>query len=90
MEAGAITNPPVTKEPNIVALFVTCPRFGRRAVPHRVRPFCQRPIGEMIKSSHLLDAMIHPGAADCKRFFTISLFDSIVGAFRYMRIFSLC
>jgi len=48
MEAGAITNPPVTKEPNIVGLFVTCPRFGRRAVPHRVRPFCQTPIGEMI------------------------------------------
>ena len=48
MEAGAITNPPVTKRPNIVALFVTCPRFGRRAVPHRVRPFCQRPTGEMI------------------------------------------
>jgi len=48
MEAGAITNPPVTKRPNIVGLFVTCPRFGRRAVLHRVRPFCQTPIGEMI------------------------------------------
>ena len=45
MEAGAITNPPVTKEPNIVALFVTCPRFGRVPYPTASAPFVKDPLG---------------------------------------------
>jgi hypothetical protein len=68
VEAGAITNPLVTKRPNIVALFVTCPRFGRRAVSHRVRPFFRRPIADVFKVTNLIYGRIHPGAADCKRF----------------------